>query len=66
MADTEKSTFKLSLAALRRLVAMVSIPTSLTEGAQGNTNRYPEWHSRRKTKGRRDASLKERSNRRKG
>lgn len=45
---------------------MVSIPASLTEGAQGNTNRYPEWRSRRKTRGRRDASLKERSNRRKG
>lgn len=26
---------------------------------------YPEWHSRRKTKGRRDASLRSRSNRRK-
>lgn len=29
------------------------------------TRRYPEWRSRRKTRGRRDRSLKQRGNRRK-
>jgi hypothetical protein len=31
----------------------------------GSTRRYPEWKSTRKTKGKRDASLRSRSNRRK-
>ena len=44
----------------------IPIAASVHAAEHEETRRYPEWHSRRKTRGRRDASLRSRSNRRKG
>lgn len=46
-------------------VAALSNSSSQASVMSKETRRYPEWRSRRKTRGQRDASMRSRSNRRK-
>jgi len=66
MKKTTKMSWEQLVSAVQAMKKRASASFSGTSGIEGERQRYPDWwRSKRKTRGRGDASLRSRSNRRK-